>query len=38
MGRKEYYEVLTLDFEEFLLFREENKIQQLLFEEHKIPL
>jgi predicted AAA+ superfamily ATPase len=38
MGRKEYYEILTLDFEEFLDFREENKIQKLLFEEKKIPL
>jgi predicted AAA+ superfamily ATPase len=38
MGRKEYYEILTLNFEEFLVFREEEQIKQVLFEDKKIPI
>jgi predicted AAA+ superfamily ATPase len=37
MGRKEYYEILTLDFEEFLEFRDEQQIKKLIFEDKKLP-
>lgn len=38
MGRKELYEIFTLDFEEFLDFREEPKIKELLFIDKKLPV
>jgi predicted AAA+ superfamily ATPase len=38
MGRKELYEIFTLDFEEFLDFQDETQIKNLLFNEKKIPL
>jgi hypothetical protein len=38
MWRKELYEIITLDFEEFLDFRNELEIKEVLFERKKIPL
>ncbi len=38
MGRKELYEIYTLDFEEFLEFKHESKLKELLFVEKKIPI
>ncbi|MDR2190758.1 MAG: AAA family ATPase [Candidatus Peribacteria bacterium] len=38
MGRKEMYEMFTLDFEEFLDFKDEMEIKNLLFEQRKMPL
>ena len=38
MGRKRMFEIITLNFEEFLDFRDEHKIKELLFAEKKIPL
>jgi predicted AAA+ superfamily ATPase len=37
MGRKELYEMITLDFEEFLDFRDEEEIRNMLFKNKKIP-
>jgi predicted AAA+ superfamily ATPase len=38
MGRKKMFELFTLDFEEFLEFREEGELKTALFENKKIPL
>lgn len=38
MWRKKMFELFTLDFEEFLNFREEEKLRDFLFCEKKIPL
>jgi predicted AAA+ superfamily ATPase len=38
MGRKKMFELFSLDFEEFLDFREETELKTLLFEDRKIPL
>jgi predicted AAA+ superfamily ATPase len=38
MGRKKMYEIFTLDFEEFLDFKEEQSWKKILFEDKKIPI
>jgi predicted AAA+ superfamily ATPase len=38
MGRKKMFELFSLDFEEFLDFREEVELKTALFENKKIPL
>ncbi len=38
MGRKRMFELFTLDFEEFLDFREEQQLKEILFTHRKMPL
>jgi predicted AAA+ superfamily ATPase len=38
MGRKTMFELFTLDFEEFLDFKEEQEIKKLLFDKKIIPI
>jgi predicted AAA+ superfamily ATPase len=38
IGRKKIFNIYTLDFEEFLDFKEELQIKEILFKNKKIPL
>jgi hypothetical protein len=32
------FEILTMNFEEFLYFRDEEKLKKILFEDKRIPI